>query len=404
MRHSHTLALLMLLSLLLLAPQAGAQSSSCLTTLSLSSSDIANSLGNAVSVSFIAILFSFSIVALSYVLGEVLKVEGLKKWYQGELWETVKSILIVISIFSILVISSGIATAIGGYPASFSLSGNQQSLSTSIWANLEYFYYSTYCDYIYPMNTSMNNDFDYVYGLALGTDFMKSLTLDLYIPIPIPIPIPGIFAGFTFGSESNIYVSSIIDTASKSTSFLADFTTVVVVPLYLLFAMQMQYFYTIVILGLTFFIPFGVILRAIPVVRPIGGTLLAIGIGISLVYPALFVAMNIPLTTVANSIFVAPQSSSTPFSGLLSILSGVASTILNFYSNTSIITGFGAGLSGVLGVYDQLNFITYTMVNALVQFLLLIFDLVIGLVVTGHIATLLGGRLPTGLGKKFKIA
>jgi len=402
MRHSHTLTLLMLLSLLLLAPQAGAQSSSC-SPITLPSS-LTNSLSDAVSVSFIAILFSFSIVALSYVLGEVLKVEGLKKWYQGELWETVKSILIVISIFSILVISSGIATAISGNPASFSLSGNQQSLSTSIWANLEGFYYSTYCDYIYPMNTSMNNDFDYVYGLALGTDFMKSLTLDLYIPIPIPIPIPGIFAGFTFGSESNIYVSSIIDTAGKSTSFLADFTTVVVVPLYLLFAMQAQYFYAIVILGLTFFIPFGVILRAIPVVRPIGGTLLAIGIGISLVYPALFVIMNMPLTSVANSIFVVPQSSSTPFSGLLSILSGVASTIINFYSNTSIITGFGAGLSGVLGVYDQLNFITYTMVNALVQFLLLIFDLVIGLVVTGHIATLLGGRLPTGLGKKFKIA
>jgi len=403
MRHSHTLALLMLLSLLLLAPQAGAQSSSCsLITLP---SSLTNSLSDAVSVSFIAILFSFSIVALSYVLGEVLKVEGLKKWYQGELWETVKSILIVISIFSILVISSGIATAIGGYPASFSLSGNQQSLSTSIQHNLEGFYYSTYCDYIYPMNTSMNNDFDYVYGLALGTDVMKSLTLDLYIPIPIPIPIPGIFAGFTFGSESNIYVSSIIDTAGKSTSFLADFTMVVVVPLYLLFAMQAQYFYTIVILGLTFFIPFGVILRAIPVVRPIGGTLLAIGIGISLVYPALFVAMNMPLTTVAKSIFVAPPSSSTSLFGfLLSVFSSAVSSAFNSFSNTSIITGFGFGLSGVLGVYGQLNIITYTMVNALVQFLLLIFDLVIGLVVTGHIATLLGGRLPTGLGKKFKIA
>jgi len=402
MRHSHTLALLMLLSLLLLAPQAGAQSSSCsLITLP---SSLTNSLSDAVSVSFIAILFSFSIVALSYVLGEVLKVEGLKKWYQGELWETVKSILIVISIFSILVISSGIATAISGYPASFSLSGNQQSLSTSIQHNLEGFYYSTYCDYIYPMNTSMNNDFDYVYGLALGTDFMKSLKLDLYIPVPIPIPIPGIFAGFTFGSESNIYVSSIIDTAGKSTSFLADFTTVVVVPLYLLFAMQAQYFYTIVILGLTFFIPFGVILRAIPVVRPIGGTLLAIGIGISLVYPALFVIMNMPLTSVANSIFVAPQSSSFTPSGVLAILSTIIGTIASFFVNPYVASGFVAGLSGIFGVYNQLNLITYTMVNALVQFLLLIFDLVIGLVVTGHIATLLGGRLPTGLGKKFKIA
>jgi hypothetical protein len=402
MRHSHTLALLMLLSLLLLAPQAGAQSSSCsLITLP---SSLTNSLSDAVSVSFIAILFSFSIVALSYVLGEVLKVEGLKKWYQGELWETVKSILIVISIFSILVISSGIATAIGGNPASFLLSGNLQSLSTSIQHNLEGFYYSTYCDYIYPMNTSMNNDFDYVYGLALGTDFMKSLKLDLYIPVPIPIPIPGIFAGFTFGSESNIYVSSIIDTAGKSTSFLADFTTVVVVPLYLLFAMQAQYFYTIVILGLTFFIPFGVILRAIPVVRPIGGTLLAIGIGISLVYPALFVIMNIPLTSVANSIFVAPQSSSFTPSGVLAILSTIIGTIANFFVNPYVASGFVAGLSGIFGVYNQLNLITYTMVNALVQFLLLIFDLVIGLVVTGHIATLLGGRLPTGLGKKFKIA
>ncbi|MEM3227859.1 MAG: hypothetical protein QXK65_02850, partial [Candidatus Micrarchaeaceae archaeon] len=59
---------------------------------------------------------------------------------------------------------------------------------------------------------------------------------------------------------------------------------------------------------------------------------------------------------------------------------------------------------GLAGVYPALNLITYTMINVLVQFILLIFDLVIAIVVVDQIAKMLGGRLPTGLGKKFKIA
>ncbi|MEM3827371.1 MAG: hypothetical protein QXR58_02110, partial [Candidatus Micrarchaeaceae archaeon] len=273
-----------ILTLLLLVPTSYSASTSCKTPSSLPSA-LASGLSTAISVGFIAVLFSFSMVALSYMLGEVLKIESLKKWYKGELWETVKSILILVSIFSILIIGSGIAAVISGSTATFSLSGGQNAQGQSMLNNLAYLYSSTYCNYIQPQNTSMLSSFSYMYGLALGTDFLKNLALNLYVPIPIPIPpppppVPPIFAGFMFGSNAHIYVSSIIDTSGKSTSFLADFTKVVVVPLYFIFALQSQFFYTIVLLGLAFFLPFGIILRAIPIVRPIGGTLIAIGIGI----------------------------------------------------------------------------------------------------------------------------
>ncbi|MGC8478592.1 MAG: hypothetical protein ACP5NE_01540 [Candidatus Micrarchaeia archaeon] len=381
-------------------------SSSCTAIPTDLSMSVTSGISTAVSLSFIAVLFSFAMVALSYMVGEVLKVEGLKKWYQGELWETIKSILIMVSIFSILVIASGIATAVAGNAstAQFSLSGTRSTLGTYIWDNLATFYYSTYCNYIQPENTSLSNSFAGVYGVALGTDLLKSLTLDLYVPIPLPV-LPPVFAGFMFGSKSNIYVSSIIDTTGKTTSFLADFTMVIIMPLYLLFAMQANYFYLILMLGLGFFLPFGIILRAIPIVRPIGGTLMAIGIGISLIYPALFIFMNLPITALENSIFIPPSVSSTSLTGAAAIFNYFITTIINFYTSwaSTAAGGFWAGITGIAGVYGPLNYITYTLVDVIVQFMLLIFDLVIGIVVTDHIAKLFGGRLPTGIGK-FKVA
>ncbi len=405
MRHGFLLALLPLLLLLMFSSLSSAASgTACSATLTNLPFSITNGLSTAVSVSFIAVLFSFAMVALSYMIGEVLKVEGLKRWYQGELWETVKSILIIVSIFSILVIASGIATAVAGNSAIVSLSGTRSTLGTYVWDNLATFYYSTYCDYVQPENTSMSASFSGAYGMALGTDLLKSITLDLYVPIPLPIPPPE-FMGIMFGSKSNIYVSSVIDTMGKTTSFLADFTIVMVLPLYLLFAVQAQFFYVILILGLSFFLPFGIILRAIPVVRPIGGTLIAIGIGMSLVYPALFVFMNLPITALANSIFIPPSPSVPSLTGIAAFFNFFITTIVNFYTSwaAGAAPGFGAGLEGIAGVYGPLNYITYTLVNVIVQFMLLIFDLVIGIVVTDHIAKLLGGRLPTGIGK-FKMA
>ena len=389
MRHKALLAFPLLLALLI--PTAGAASPtpgvSLLESLGLAS---------------LAILFSLTLVALAYMLGEVLRIESLKKWYRGELWETAKSAIIVISVFAILVIASGIADALAGQPASFTLSGNAVTASNQITTNFLGLS-NTAGTYIQNENDWAGTAFDGLFGLTYGVDLLKSFSFSLYVPIPLPIPIPDVFFGFMFGSNANLYTSSVMDTTAKGTSsFIGDYISFILLPLLIIFSMQYQYFSTIIFIGLSLFLPLGIILRAVPILRPLGGTFIAIGIGLALVYPALLVALNTPVTNFVDSIFSLQASPAAPsLPGVLGIFTFVFKYV--YIPAGSFLTGFGWGLSSLQSVFGPLNYVSYTLIDVLTQFLLLIFDLVLGLVITGDIAKLLGGRLPTGIGK-FKIA
>ncbi len=391
------------IAMLLLMPLAGAASP--LTGISL-----ASSLG----IAAIAILFSLSLVGLSYMLGEMLRIESLKRWYRGELWETAKSALIVVSIFAVLVIVGGIADSLAGNAANFSFSGNIITASNQIQSNLLGLA-NTANAYLSSETTTIQDSFNMLYGLSYGVDFIKSLSISLWIPIPIPIPFPEIYAGFMFGSSSSIYTSSVIATIpAGSQSVLTDYTTVIMLPLLIVFTIQQQYLLVIMSMGLALFLPIGVILRAMPVLRPLGGTFIAIGIGLAIIYPALLVAFNLPITSFTNGIFgLTTTSCGAP--QLPGPVLGRFGPVLNYYGSSinnpsgpggsclSFGGGFDVGASAIEGVYKPINLISYTLVDALIQFILLIFDLVLALVITGDIARLLGGRLPTGIGK-FKIA
>ncbi len=389
MRHKALLAFPLLLALII--PTAGAASPSLGITL-------LDSLGLA----SLAILFSLTLVALAYMLGEVLRIESLKKWYRGELWETAKSAMIVIAVFAILVIASGIADALAGQSASFTLSGNAVTASNQITTNFLGLSNAAN-NYIQNENDWAGTAFDGLFGLTYGVDLLKSISFSLYVPIPLPIPIPDFFAGFGFGSNINLYTSSVMDTAAKGTSsFIGDYISFILLPLLIIFSMQYQYFSTIIFIGLSLFLPLGIILRAVPILRPLGGTFIAIGIGLALVYPALLVAFNTPVTNFVDSIFSLQASPAAPsLPGAL----GIFTFVINYFTLPagSFGTGFGWGLSSLISVFGPLNYVSYTLIDVLTQFLLLIFDLVLGLVITGDIARLLGGRLPTGIGK-FKIA
>ena len=57
--------------------------------------DLGSCIADSIPIAGVGILLSLSFVAIAFMLGEVLKFEGLSNWYKTELWETTKSMLIV---------------------------------------------------------------------------------------------------------------------------------------------------------------------------------------------------------------------------------------------------------------------------------------------------------------------
>ena len=56
----------------------------------------------------IGILLSFMVIALTYMIGNVINYSRMKDWYKTELWETIKSLLLVVIIMASLVLLSAV--------------------------------------------------------------------------------------------------------------------------------------------------------------------------------------------------------------------------------------------------------------------------------------------------------
>ncbi len=381
----------------------------------------------------IGIMLSFAMVGIAYMLGEVLNLSGLKNWYQGELWESTKTIMIVVIIFAALILLSGIGDALAGPyvptglpAASFSQVTGGTSISSVITNNLQGLYGADEA-YLKNGTTYLNNAFGSLLGAAMGIDFLKSVTFSLWLPLPIFPPV--IQVSVDEGSTGNIFYSSIIDSqfTSPSYSMLGAAARLVVVPT--LIIMELQYgtvttshpnglFFTIVMLGLGLFIPFGIVMRALPFLRGLGGTMLAIGIGLSIVYPTLLVAINLPVTdmVLGQAVFAtSPQAQSPCSAGLLCFLiqpiqqafSGISTTANSLVSFGS---GFGSATGTVFGgfdipssVYPVANLVTTNILVALLQFILFIIDLIVGYTIIRDVAALMGGSVRLSLGRRMSL-
>jgi hypothetical protein len=69
------------------------------------------------------------------------------------------------------------------------------------------------------------------------------------------------------------------------------------------------------------------------------------------------------------------------------------------------VKGFSVGVGGPFtgGIFPALNFIIDNCLNQIVQFILFVFDIIIGYAITNGIANILGGKLTLGVGR-FKLA
>ncbi len=415
MRRISGFALAMLVAVGMLACLSPAASAPSVSTVqcvvSRTSTTIGACIGSAAALSAMGVVISLFFVGIIYLLGEVLSFERLKGFWKAEMWETIKSAIIVMIIFSSLVIGGDVAVALAG---STPTAGNT---SAALSGNLGNLYNVAYNSYLYPQLQNSYATWAGVLGLAQGLDLITSLQLDTWFPVPI---IPEFtVASANFGSSANLLVT----TFSSTTSGLLAETMRLVNPLVIAFQMQYDLFTIIVSAGLGMFIPAGVILRSVPLVRKVGSSLIAFGIGLALVYPALLVGFNLPITNYMYSITSTVGQPACPFSGHIlctlyegmvafikgaaelapGLVFGTAPVAFAFGPSASLSTsviaeagsGFWIGLGGAFinGVFPMLNFITDNMLMLLVQSLLFIIDVIIGFAITEGIAGLLGGSV-----------
>ncbi len=372
---------------------------------------------DAIPVAMVGVLFSIVLVAVAFMVGNILNVSGLNNWYKNELKETAKSILIVFSIFSVFTIMSGLAASLISSPSSSpstsptsTCSGLNLPTSISSSGSLGKMYTTLETQYFEPELCDAQLAYSGMFGLYEGLGFLKSFYAELYFPFPVsPVGI----TDFTVdtGVDETIYQSSLFISSSNSFgSFFKDFAEIVLIPIMLLMSVQGNLLPYIIAGGLGILIPIGIFLRAIPFLRFTGATFIAFGIGVSLVYPALLLFFNMPLTqylvppvtTVAAPTFTCSTSG---LNYLLCVSMNTAIGDINSWFSTVtdfayIAWGLGNGLLSISSIYPAFNMLlSQAFMNMILQFILFVFDLIIGYVIVQNIASILGGKVSLGIGR-----
>jgi hypothetical protein len=372
-------------------------------------------MGSALALAIMGLMISFALVGITYMIGEVVGVDGFKGWYKSELSESVKSTLLVVIIFVGIFIAGGVALALAGSGTS-SASGQTPALS-----GLSGLYTSVNSTYISSEAGVMTSSFSNMQSFLDGVGLANSTEINFWVPIPVfVIPITGTVITAGTGAVILPITNNVLGDPSKG--FINSILTLVIIPMTLLFEVLYYMFGTIIGVGLGLLIPTGIVLRAIPFLRPMGGTLIAMGIGIAIIFPIVLLTVNLPVTNyISGSLFTSMQGSGTssttytiasaivPGGGIISTF--ISAAIAIAFPGSSGGTGSAlfsqpliAGFAGMFtGVYTGLNFVTYWLFNPLLQFLLIVADVIIVYTLSNNIARLLGGSITLGLGK-FKLA
>lgn len=417
------------LSILLLNANAAGSISTVPCIITGATTSVGTCIASAFPLSLLGIGLSLLIIAVAFMAGHVLNHAGLRNFYRIELWEVTKSGIIIAAIFSSLVIVSAAANALAGSTPQYSAT-SQATAGQAITSNLASIYTTADTKYLTPQLQAAEVSFGALLGLSVGVNLLHSIQLVTWLPLPIPTP-AGLIGAVQFGSAASIYQSQnyLVNIYGSPTASVINAGIDIETTVLIAFQMQHDLLFIIAAVGLGLFIPIGIVMRAIPFVRGIGGMAIAVGIGLSIIYPTLLVVFNLPVT---NYIYTLTSATVTqpacPFSFNLlctiynaasyfvnSVTTGIASgtgTIaglpmyLAFGSQVSLSseligsgfwTGFGTPL--VKGIFPSLNFVIDNTLMQSVQFLLFVMDIIIAVPLTEGIARLLGGTVRLGVGR-----
>lgn len=354
----------------------------------------------------LALVLSIMVVAIVYMAGKVFPSTGLLGWVNQEYWEIAKSGIIVIMIFALLVFMSNIAVALTNTPVT------AYNATNTYLNNMNGLLYSSET-YLLTVDSYVAAGWCTLGSVNSGVALLNSVNIEYYVPIPIVIINVGLKLGTGFSILSTPTLLAGNDkTINQLESMMTDLIVGLYYPVSMIILVLIEALPIIVWIGLGFFIPFGLVLRALPLLRGIGGTLIATGIAISILLPMVLVVFNYPVTQVFQGVL--PIQPITPPSTC-----NFGSTLINFACNTfmfvinsenaavtngvRIIYSLGWGFSAFNGLYTILNVLTPYSVFMMLQLILFILDAIIVYAIADNIAKALGGGIKLSLGGKLRL-
>ena len=387
----------LIISLLLLVIYSGisfADSSSC-SSLPSNPNALTLSTSPLFSVIALAFMLSFLVIAIGVIINRVVPGTKLNEWLKDEYWEMAKSAILIAGAISILVFAGNISLLLIGQQAtgSYTLSGLNQILNT-LSSSSGYALCSIYGDI---------NDFEggSPLGIATGISTWKTINVGYWLPIPIP----GVGA-FTFGSKFLLYNNPMLESVSAGQfeSIVNDIINFLYFPVSSLVVFMYILIPLIVYIGIMVFVPLGIIFRAFPFLRPIGGTLFAFGVGLSIVFPLLIILINEPLTSILYSMLSYSIPPPTTGNGLLNGIIKVLFISLNIVLNDiSPLYNFASAIPPTVSIYPALNIYAPYFMFLFAEFLFLLIDLMIWYPLVDSIAKSLGGTIRLELGGRLRI-
>ncbi|MCX6776152.1 MAG: hypothetical protein NT130_04880 [Candidatus Micrarchaeota archaeon] len=197
-------------------------------------------------VALVAVVTAFLFVALAYMIGVSFNLAGLRKWAKVEFYQALASAILVafLVIMMDVMLNEGFQTMIGGI--------NPYKKA--------YAYLDGVMDSLYAIYTN-------VYLTNFPIEWIKSFTYYFN-------------AGGLERSPFELFLSPIVE----NLHFQAHIVTMAAI----FTSTQRALLHLFYNAGFTVFIPAGVLLRIFPWTRGAGGLLIAIGIGLAIVYPIMF--------------------------------------------------------------------------------------------------------------------
>lgn len=361
-----------------------------------------------------ALLISFVVIAIGYMVSKVFPTTGIRGWLGTEYWELAKSVLLIISIYAILTIVSNLGVLITGNLPSEAIQGqvaclqNPQTGPAAYIGNLG----ALYSEDEYYLSTATYNTasaWDFVGQESAAIGLLQYLTIALYLPIPIPFPPPG-FA-FESGFSMKPYQNFMLETGNviiqHFESSIYDLTQFVLYPVTILLVGLQGALPLLMSVGLGFLIPLGLIFRAFPFIRGVGGTLIAMGFGAAIVFPSILVFFNAPLTNGLSNLIYGPngvpqvQIGQFQCTGASWIFCEMINVSLSALGQSNV---FFMAWDAFGGIYPFWNGMLLYGFYLVMQLILFVFDLLILYTVTDNVAKLLGGTIRLSLGTKMKLA
>ncbi|MCL5419798.1 MAG: hypothetical protein M1354_02870 [Candidatus Marsarchaeota archaeon] len=367
-----------------------------------------------IGLTLIALSLAFDVVALGYLFSKIMPAlnpvqtgfgfapAGISGWVRNELYELTKSALLVVSIYAVIVMVSGISLVLSPVPLNGGSSGSFAGIGNLITESESY---------LCTADGNLVYGWKFIGEESVAIGLLQGSQIGLWVPLPFFLPPyiepdePPSFAitsGFAIKPYQNFMLESGNLVIQHFESAVFDLVQFVLFPVTAMISGLIPLLPFLVSLGLTVLIPVGLVFRAFPFIRGIGGTLIAIGVAVSLIFPSMLVLLDAPVSNWANQLMPTAYEPASNCNG------GFFCTAFKAITNVAFSTHNFAKIpeyawEAFFGIYTFYNGFMGSAFYSIVQLLLFAVNLIIMFQLTDGLARALGGSIRLSLGSKLKL-